>query len=101
MPRRFVLPAAAAGLLLAQTATAQTIIPKLDQEGRKGDVARIAKEKAEAKFNAADLDKDGKLSREEVAKSFPFIAENFDKYDKDRDGSLSWDEYVGHNRWPK
>lgn len=82
-------------------ANAQTTIPTLDQDGRKGDMARLAKEQATAKFNAADSDKDGKLSREEVEKAFPYMSENFAKFDKDGDGFLSWEEFVGHNRWPK
>ena len=82
-------------------ASAQTTIPALDQDGRKGDMARRAKDQAVAKFNAADGDKDGKLSREEVEKAFPYMAENFTKLDKDGDGFLSWEEFVGHNRWPK
>ena len=86
-----------AGSTIAET----TMVPTLDQSGRKGDIARLAKEKAMAKFDGADENKDGKLSKEEVAKSFPYMAQNFDKLDADKDGFLSWEEYVGHNRWPK
>ncbi|HZX31182.1 MAG TPA: hypothetical protein VFF03_07510 [Rhodocyclaceae bacterium] len=89
--------AALAGSALAQS----TIVPKLDQEGRKGDMARMAKEKAVEKFDTLDANKDGKLSREELAESAPYMAENFQRYDKNNDGFLSWEEYVGHNRWPK
>ncbi|CAB1368265.1 exported protein of unknown function [Denitratisoma oestradiolicum] len=85
------------GLVLAQ----KTIVPTLDEEGRRGEMARLAKEKAQAKFDAADEDKDGKLSRDEVTKAFTYMAENFDKLDADKDGFLSWEEYVGHNRWPR
>lgn len=80
---------------------AQTMVPKLDQDGRKGDMARLAKEQAAARFDAADADKDGKLSREEVAKTSQFLSDNFDARDGNKDGFLSWEEYVGHNRWPK
>jgi hypothetical protein len=85
----------------AQPAFSQTMIPKLDQEGRKGDMARLAKEQAVIRFNAADTDKDGKLSRDEAQKAAPYLHENFDKRDLDKDGFLNWEEYVGHNRWPK
>lgn len=92
----------AAALIFAGTAAAETtMVPTLDQDGRRGDIARLAKEKAMAKFDAADENKDGKLSREEVAKYFPYMAQNFDRLDTDKDGFLSWEEYVGHNRWPK
>lgn len=80
---------------------AQTAVPKLDQDGRKGDMARLAFKQAQEKFDAADVDKDGKLSADETAKAMPYVAENFPKRDKDKDGFLSWEEYVGHNRWKK
>jgi hypothetical protein len=80
---------------------AQSIVPNLEQQGRKGDVARTLKEQSVARFDKADEDKDGKLSREEVGKHFRYMAENFDKLDVNKDGFLSWEEFVGHNRWPK
>lgn len=88
----------AVGLGAAQ---AQTVVPKLDQQGRKGDVARGVKEKTAAKFDTADENKDGKLSRDEVAKHFRYLAENFDQRDADKDGFFSWEEFVGHDRWAK
>lgn len=88
-------------LALWGSASAATIIPKLDQEGRKGDMARLAKEKAVKKYDAADTDKDGKLSREELQAAAPYMAEHFDERDKDKDGFLNWEEYVGHDRWEK
>lgn len=87
--------------LCTAAASAGTIVPTLDQEGRKGDMARLAKERAAQKFDAMDTNKDGKLSRDEVAQGAPYLAENFDARDKDHDGFLSWEEYVGHNRWKK
>lgn len=81
--------------------SAQTMVPKLDQEGRKGDVARHARQKALSRFNAADKDKDGRLSLEEVAQDSPYLAEKFAERDTNHDGALSWEEYVGHNRWEK
>jgi hypothetical protein len=88
-------------LLAVAGAQAQTMVPKLDQEGRRGDVARQAKQRAMEKFDQADEDKDGKLSRQETEKSLPYLFETFDQHDKDRDGFLNWEEYVGHNRWPR
>jgi hypothetical protein len=84
-----------------QSAIAQTMVPKLDQEGRKGDVARLAKQKAQERFAAADKDKDGRLSREEVEQDSPYLAEKFSERDLNHDGFLSWEEYVGHNRWER
>ena len=76
--------AAALSLAISASATQaqHTVVPKLDVDGRQGDVARFAKQRALEKFNAADTNSDGKLSREEVEKSFPYLAEKFDKHDK-------------------
>ena len=87
--------------LLINAAAAQTMVPKLDQEGRKGDVARQARQKALDRFNAADKDKDGRLSPQEVEQDSPYLAEKFSERDTNHDGFLSWEEYVGHNRWEK
>lgn len=88
-------------LLVSTTVGAQTIIPNLDQEGRPGDVARYAKERAVARFTELDTDKDDRLSREEISKAGAYLADNFDTLDKNKDNFLSWEEFVGHNRWRK
>lgn len=90
-----------AGALLASTAAAQTMVPKLDQDGRRGDVARLAKQRAQERFAAADKNGDGKLSRDEVAEGSPYLADKFDERDLNHDGFLSWEEFVGHNRWER
>lgn len=96
--KKFALPC----LLLAVSGVhAQTMVPKLDQEGRRGDVARLAQQRAMGKYDLADEDKDGKLSRQEVEKHAPYLFDTFTEHDKDRDGFLSWEEYLGHNRWPR
>lgn len=81
--------------------TVETVVPALDQSGRKGDIARLAKEKAQVRFDASDADKDGKLSRDEVTRDLSYMSQNFDKLDADKDGFLNWEEYVGHTRWSK
>lgn len=88
-------------LAAANFAHAQTVVPKLDQDGRKGDMARLAHKQAQDKFNTADANKDERISKEEAAASLPYVAEHFDRYDKDKDGLLTWEEFVGHNRWKK
>lgn len=89
--------------LYAATGTlqAQTMIPSLDEPGRKGDLARAAKQRSATQFDATDEDKDGRLSRTEVAKNSRYLTDNFDKLDADKDGYLGWEEFLGHNRWPK
>ncbi len=46
-------------------------------------------EKFTEKFDAADSNHDGFLTREEAAKSMPRIAKNFDVIDTNHDGKLS------------
>ncbi len=89
-------------LLAASTASySQSLIPDLDAPGTRGEMARAEKKKAEARFDAMDGSKDGKLSREEVAGKSDYLVRNFDKLDSNKDGLLSWEEFLGHNRWPK
>jgi len=82
-------------------ARAQTIIPSLDESGHRGDLARAEKQRAAARFDAFDADRNGKLSREEVSGKSLYLTDNFDKLDKDKDGFLTWEEFLGHDRWPK
>lgn len=51
------------------------------------------------RFEAADLDRDGKLNREEFAAVAPEVAPRFDRIDTDRSGYLSWNE-VRAARYP-
>jgi hypothetical protein len=104
MKQKTILLAGLAALFLAVPASAQrqkSAVPGLDEDSRKGEMARLAQKKAEEKFDATDEDKNGTLSRPEVAKHSPYIEENFDKYDKNKDGVLSWEEFIGHDRWKK
>lgn len=98
---RYLAFALLALCVLSEPLRAQSMIPSLDEPGHKGDLARAAQRRSAAQFDAADEDKDGKLSLPEVAKSSRYLTENFDKLDRDKDGFLSWEEFLGHNRWPK
>jgi Ca2+-binding EF-hand superfamily protein len=91
-------------LLLASPVHAQrqkSLIPDTDDSSRRGEIARAAQEKAGKRFAEADADKDGRLSREEVGAHFHYMAENFERHDKNGDGVLSWQEFVGHDRWER
>lgn len=90
-----------AALLLPTVVAAQSRIPSLDQEGRRGEVGRAAQKKAIERFDATDTDKDGRLSRDEVAAHSPYLSENFDRMDRNRDATLDWFEFIGHDRWKK
>ncbi len=76
-------------------------IPSLDDTSRKGEMARMAEKNAQTKFDAADEDKDGVLSRPELAKHMPYFDQKFERYDKNKDGALGWEEYVGHDKWKR
>lgn len=101
MPRNLLVLIAAA-LMLAGPVHAQrqkSVIPDTDDAGRRGEIARAAQEKAGQRFLAADTDKDARLTREEVASRYSFMAEKFETLDKSGDGFLDWEEFVGHSRW--
>lgn len=99
--KKISLSCLVAGALLLPSAYGQTMVPKLDQEGRRGDVARQAKQKAQERFTAIDKNGDGKLSREEIEQESPYLAEKFPERDLNRDGFLNWEEFVGHSRWER
>lgn len=50
------------------------------------------KDRGAARMQAADTDKDGMLSKAEVEKSSPRLAQAFDKLDSNKDSKLSADE---------
>ena len=91
-------------IVLSSVSLAQrqkSIVPELDAEGHKGDMARAAQKKANDRFDKGDENKNGFLEKEEVVKHFPYIAENFAKYDKDDNGKLTWEEFLGHDKWKR
>jgi Ca2+-binding EF-hand superfamily protein len=48
------------------------------------------------RFAAADADGNGTLSRTEVERALPRLAPEFDRVDRDRDGSVSREELAAH-----
>lgn len=97
---RMLLAAFPLWLGAAGASAQKSLVPNLDEGGRRGEIARINAEKARNRFAAADADKDDRLTKPEVAGN-AYLNENFDKLDKDKDGFLSWEEFVGHNRWSR
>ena len=89
MTQRFpFLPAALVAALLAGasvTACAQPAMPA----GESGARERLAVESA---FSRADINGDGKLSRDEAG-HLPAIALKFDDLDTNKDGFLSMEEF--------
>lgn len=87
--------------LSANGQATRSITPELDATGRRGDMARLAQKAANDKFEDADEDKNDLLSRAELAKHLPYYDQNFERFDKDKDGVLNWDEFVGHDKWKR
>lgn len=79
----------------------KTIVPDLDTEGHKGDMARAAKKKANERFDKFDENGNGVLEKSELETHAPYKAKNIEKYDTDGDGALTWQEFVGHDRWER
>ena len=62
-----------------------------------GRADRIA-EKAKQRFQDADTDHDGMISRDEAAKGMPRVSAHFDEIDSNGDGKLSSDELAAFMR---
>lgn len=54
--------------------------------------------KLREKFEAADIDHDGLLTRDEAAKGLPHAAKHFDEIDTNHDGKLSMQEVAQYLR---
>lgn len=61
-----------------------------------GGNRRQMAQKSEQRFDAADSNHDGYLSRDEVQSGMPRIAEHFDEVDTDHDGQLSKAEILAY-----
>lgn len=84
---------AGAGLpALAQTTTTTPAAKPAKTQAEK----QAAKNSREAKFKAADTNRDGGLSRDELSKAsatdFGVIRKNFDQMDANKDGKVTMDE---------
>ena len=65
------------------------------QEQCKADPAKCREEREAQtgeRFQRADENKDGKLTREEAQKGMPFVARRFDQLDANKDGVVTMDE---------
>ncbi|HEV7914656.1 MAG TPA: EF-hand domain-containing protein [Albitalea sp.] len=80
------LPVVLAGVALS--AYAQTKAPSAEQPLAAKDKAVV-----ESAFSKADANADGKLTKDEAAK-LPAIGNKFDELDKNKDGTLSIEEFA-------
>lgn len=84
----------------AQGQTENSIIPGINETGVRGDMARRMMAKSEYKFLKADMNHNYLISVEEAGQHLMHISNNFSRYDKNKDGSISWHELLGHDKWP-
>lgn len=105
MKKRILLAACCLCLLPTAPAFAQrqkSTVPDLNAEGKRGEIARLQFRKMLEKFDSTDEDKDGDLSKDEATRHFnEYDMGRFAERDKNNDGRLSWEEFVGHDRWKK
>lgn len=80
---------------------AKSIIPDINAEGRRGEIARMMMRKSTRQFLRADINQDYQISHEEADEHLPFISKEFGRYDHDNNGSVSWQEFLGHDEWPR
>lgn len=81
-------------LLLAALTVGTALVTQAQTAGTDNPPVRaipVAQE-VEAAFQRADVNKDGRLSRQEAAR-FPVIEQNFDQIDTDRDQTISPAEF--------
>lgn len=77
-----------------------SIIPDINDKGMRGDIARKILAKSSAQFLKADVNRDYQISPEEAGMNLIYISKDFSRYDKNNDASVSWEEYLGHDKWP-
>ncbi len=84
----------------SQTQSSKSIIPDINEEGRRGEMARKMMAKSTSQFMEADMNQDSLISIEEAEQHLIFISKDFARYDKNKDSSISWQEFIGHDKWP-
>lgn len=86
----------------AHAQRAKSSIPELDAEGKAGEIARAQFRKSLEKFDRIDANKDGAIDQAESDKAFSdYEKASFAEKDKNKDGKLSWEEFLGHDKWKK
>ena len=78
----------------------KSIIPDIHAKGQRGEIARKMQSKSTNQFLRADTNHNYLISSEEAAEHLIYISRKFSHYDKNKDNSLSWSEFLGHNKWP-
>jgi hypothetical protein len=80
----------------------KSAVPDLNAEGKPGEMARAQFKKTLEKFDRIDENKNGSIEKAEADKGMgEYEKATFDEKDANKDGKLSWEEYLGHDKWKK
>jgi len=81
-------------LLIASTLvlSAFTVTQAAELGGDRAQKAQKAMAELESRFNAADANHDGRLTREEAKGKMPRVAQNFDAIDAQKNGYVTLDD---------
>ncbi len=79
----------------------KSIVPDINEQGHRGEIARQMLAKTSARFLQADVNRDYLVSSQEATEHMPHVSREFSRYDKDGDGNISWQELLGHDKWPR
>jgi EF hand len=80
----------------------KSVVPDLNAEGKPGEMARAQFKKTLEKFDRVDENRNGSIEKAEADKGMgEYEKATFDEKDLNKDGRLSWEEYLGHDKWKK
>ena len=92
----------ASGVVPAHAQRVKSAVPDLNADGKPGEMARAQFKKALEKFDRVDENKNGFIEKAEAEKGLgEYERATFDEKDLNKDGKLSWEEYLGHDKWKK
>ena len=83
-----------------ETPVKTSIVPDINAKGYRGDIARKILAKSTDLFLKADMNQDNLISVEEAGQHLPHVSKDFSRYDKNKDDGISWQELLGHDKWP-
>ena len=83
-----------------ETQVKTSIVPDINEKGHRGEIARKMLAKSTDLFLKADMNQDNLISVEEAGQHLPHVSKDFSRYDKNKDDGISWQELLGHDKWP-
>ena len=98
----WVQPSASFAGLLKTVALARLTPQKkaLARAGAEKEKAMAQEGLAEFNEQNFDMNRDYLISVDEAGQHLPHVSREFSRYDRNQDGSLTWQELLGHDEWP-